>query len=96
MWRNALAATALTVIALVIAAFNSVDYLIPYKRLLFAVYWKSMIVYILVLSVNLFVFWKMLAVHFLLKRTGSKLGHVRKQLRDGSIPGELADRLARQ
>lgn len=94
MWRNALFATAATLMGFVLVLFSQVDFLIPYKRLLVHYYWQEAAIYFGLLSLNLFAGYMALTRKLLLKDTGRKLAHLEKQLREGNIVHELSDRLS--
>jgi hypothetical protein len=93
MWRNALFATAATLMGLLLLIFSQLDFLIPYKRLLLHHYWQESAVYLALLSLNLFAAYMALTRKLFLKDTGRKLAHLEKQLRQGSLVHELSDRL---
>jgi hypothetical protein len=93
MWRNALFATAATLMGLLLLIFSQLDFLIPYKRLLLHHYWQEAAVYIAFLSLNLFAAYMALTRKLFLKDTGRKLAHLEKQLRQGGLVHELSDRL---
>lgn len=94
MWRNALFATAATLVGFLMLLFSQLDFLIPYKQLLVNHYWQEAAVYFAILGVNLFAAYMSLTRKLLLKDTGRKLAHLEKQMREGSIVHELSDRLS--
>ena len=93
MWRNALFATAATLMGIALAIFASIDFLIPYKRLLLHYHGRDMAIYAGLLTVNLFALYFLVTRKLLLKNTGERLSHVAKELRDGRLSLELSDRL---
>jgi hypothetical protein len=94
MWRNALFATAATLMGLLLLIFSQFDFLIPYKRLLLHHYWQEAVAYITLLSLNLFAAYMALTRKLFLKDTGRKLAHLEKQFRQGGLVHELSDRLS--
>lgn len=96
MWRNALFATAATMLALSMALMGSVDYLIPYKRVLLYVHGQNIAVFALMLAVNLYAFYFWATRKLLLKDSGRKFSHIEKQVREGNIFHELSDRLSKE
>ena len=94
MWRNALFATAATLVGIALAVFSQVDFLIPYKRLLIREHTADLFIFTAMLAVNLFAGYAWLTRKLLLKDTGRKLAHIEKQLREGNIAHELSDRLS--
>lgn len=94
MWRNALFATAATLMGILLLLFSQLDFLIPYKRLLAHHYWQEAAVYFGLLAINLFAGYLALTRKLLLKDTGRKLLHLERQLRAGSIVHELSGRLS--
>lgn len=94
MWRNALFATAATLMGIALAVFSQIDFLIPYKRVLVVQHGFGLAVYTGMLAVNLFALYAWITRKLLLKDTGRKLAHVEKQLREGNIVHELSDRLS--
>jgi len=96
MWRNALFATAATMMGLALVIFASVDFLVPYKRLLVQEHGRDMIIYACLLAVNLFAGYMVLTRKIMLKDTGRKLQHIEKQMREGNVVYELSDRLSQE
>lgn len=94
MWRNALFATASTLLGIGLAVFSQIDFLIPYKHVLVERQGFNLAVFTGMLAINLFAFYALLTRKLLLKDTGRKLAHLEKQLREGNIVHELSDRLS--
>ena len=94
MWRNALFATAATLLGIALAVFSQIDFLVPHKRVLLRDHSGNLALFTALLGVNLFAGYAWLARKLLLKDTGRKLSHVEKQLREGNIVHELSDRLS--
>jgi len=93
MWRNALVLTTTVLVAFVLAAIMQLDFLLPYKHYLLAEYGQSIMIYLTLLTVNLFVLFFWITRKLLLKDTGRKLVHLEKQLQAGEVARDLSDRL---
>jgi len=93
MWQNALFATLATLMGLLILLFSQLDFLIPYKHVLLARYTVAFSVIVVLLGINLFAFFFLATRQLFLKDTGRKLAHMEKQLRAGTVAGELSERL---
>jgi hypothetical protein len=94
MWKNAIVATTLVLMGILIALAGTLDFLSPFKSILFHQYGSVIAIYAALLAVNLYAAFFLLTRFVFLKDTGKKLVHLEKQLRDGSIPHDLGDRLA--
>ncbi len=75
--------------------FRSSGFLSPYKTLLLQKYRWPVGIYAALLAVNLYAAFFLLTRKLFLKDIGTKLVHLEKQLRDGSIPHELSEQLTR-
>lgn len=93
MWKNSLFATASILFGVAVLLLGQLDFLAPYKDLLWQQYALPIGLYGLMLSVSLYAFFFLMTRKLFLKDTGRKLVHLEKQLRDGSLPHELGDRL---
>jgi hypothetical protein len=93
MWKNAIVATTVVLMGILIALAGVLDFLSPYKSVLFHQYGGAIAIYFTLLAVNLYAGFFLLTRFLFLKDTGKKLVHLEKQLRDGSIPHDLGDRL---
>ena len=95
MWKNSLFATASVLFGIVVLLLGQLDFLAPYKHLLWHRYALPIGIYALMLSVSVYAFFFLLTRKLFLKDTGRKLVHLEKQLRDGSFPHELGQQLSR-
>ncbi len=95
MWKNAVVATVTLLFGIVIALFGALAFLAPYKTVLLHKYGWAVGIYAGLLAVNLYAAFFLLTRKLFLKDTGTKLVHLEKQLRDGSIPHELTEQLTR-
>jgi len=93
MWRNALVLTTTVLVAFVLAAIMQLDFLLPYKHYLLAEYGRAILIYLSLLTANLFALFFCLTRKLLLKDTGRKLVHLEKQLQAGEVARDLSDRL---
>jgi hypothetical protein len=96
MWRNALFATAATLMGLGTIMLTFLDYLIPYKRVLFQTHGVRMAVFSMLLAINLYAFYFVVTRKMLLKDSGRKFSHIEKQVREGSVFHELSERLSEE
>ena len=96
MWKNALFATVALLMSFVLTLFGQLDFLAPYKTLLLHQYGWMIGLYFGLLAVNLYAVFFLLTRKLFLKDTGTKLVHLEKQLRDGSLPHELGQQLSRE
>jgi len=95
MWKNAIVGTVTLLFGLLLFLFGALDFLAPYKTLLLHQYARPIAIYGGLLAVNLYAGFFLLTRKLFLKDTGTKLVHLEKQLRSGSIPHELAEQLNR-
>jgi len=94
MVANALFATTVICLAILIYLLQECQFLIPYRALLFEKYGSVIAVFGLALFINLFAAVYLVSRKVFLKDTGKKLAHLEKQLRSGpSISEELSRRL---
>jgi len=96
MWKNSLAGTVILLFGLVLGLMGQLDYLAPYKSTMFHKYGWPIGLYAGLLAVNLYAAFFLLTRKLYLRDTGTKLVHLEKQLRDGSIPHELSQQLSRE
>lgn len=90
-----LAAMALLLIAFVL--MGELSFLAPYKRLIAADYLWTIAAVAIVLFLNLFATFYLIARALFLKETGRKLAHVEKQLyTTDTVVRDLSERLARE
>ena len=94
MWKNAMVATAVLLMGVLIVLAGQLDFLAPYKLVLLQQYGCVIALYLGLLAVNFYAFFFLLTRKLFLKDTGQKLVHLEKQLRGGSLPHEIGDRLA--
>jgi hypothetical protein len=88
MIANTLILTIAILLALGFWLMGELKFLIPYKGLLLHQYAAVILIYIAVLSLNLFALLFAINRRFFLKDTGRKLSHLDKQLHvgDGELP----------
>ena len=96
MWKNAIVGTVTLLFAMVLGLFGALDFLAPYKSVLLRRYGWPIGIYASLLAVNLYAAFFLATRKLFLKDTGTKLVHLEKQLRDGSIPHELSQQLSRE
>jgi drug/metabolite transporter (DMT)-like permease len=94
MWKNALFWTAYTLIGTVFVLAMQLDFLIPFRKLIYYRYLPEIGVFAGLLAINSYALYFILARKILLKDTGSKIVHLERQIRDGSLPHELGDHLS--
>jgi hypothetical protein len=88
---------AMVLLLLVFWLLGAVEFLAPYKRVIFAQYLWVIVGAGVVIFVNLFALAYALNRSLFLKDTGRKLAHVERQLGTGdTIARDLSDRLARE
>ncbi len=95
MWKNAIVATASIVCSALLFLFAALDFLAPYRQVLLHQYGIAIAFYVIGFAVNLYAGFFLLTRKLFLKDTGTKLVHLEKQLRDGSIPHDLGKQLTR-
>jgi hypothetical protein len=94
MLRNTIFAAAVAVLAYGLWLMQSLEFLIPYKRLILARWLPAIGWYFGLLLVNLIALLYHLNRAVFLKDTGRKLAHLERQLRSGSsLSEELSGRL---
>jgi hypothetical protein len=79
MWRNAFIATVTVLVGLAIVVLSRLDFLAPYKRVIFARI-VPIGIYVGLLAINLFAGFVWLTRKLLLKETGRKLAHLERQM----------------
>jgi hypothetical protein len=96
MIANSAFLAAMTLMLIVFALMGELEFLVPYKRLIFTRHWVVIVGSGVVLFINLFAFFYLAGRGLFLKETGRKLAHVERQLRTGdSIVRDLSERLAK-
>ena len=93
MWKNAIVATVTLILSGMLFLFGALDFLSPYKQVLLHQYGLAIGLYVVLVGVNLYAAFFLLTRKLFLKDTGTKLVHLEKQLRDGSIPHDLGVQL---
>ncbi len=93
MWKNAIVATLTLMFSGVLFLFGALDFLSTYKQVLLQRYGFGIGLYLVLVGVNLYAAFLLLTRKLFLKDTGTKLVHLEKQLRDGSIPHDLGVQL---
>lgn len=97
MIANSAFLAAMTLLLLAFWLLAAVDFLAPYKRLIFGQHLWLIIGAALVVFVNLFALAYSLTRRLFLKDTGRKLAHVERQLQTGdTVVRDLSDRLERE
>ena len=97
MIANAAFLAAMVLLLLAFSLLGPLAFLAPYKRLLLAQYVWVIVGALVLVFVNLFALFYVLARSLFLKDTGRKLAHVEKQLRTGDrIVRDLSDRLTKE
>ena len=94
MWKNALFWTAYTLIGVTFILLVQLDFLVPFRKLIYYRYLPEIGVFMALLGINSYAVYFILARKILLKDTGSKIVHLERQIRDGSLPHELGDHLS--
>lgn len=95
MWKNAIVATVTLLVGIGMFLFGELEFLAPIKAVLLHRYGWMIALYVGLFGVNLYAAFFLLTRFLFLKDTGTKLVHLEKQLRDGSIPHELGEQLSR-
>ena len=94
MVANALLATSVIFLAVAFWLLQELQFLSPYRRLIFERYSEAVLVFAGALFLNIFAAIYLVCRHLFLKDTGRKLAHLDKQLRTGeTISDELTRRL---
>ena len=94
MWKNAVFATVILLFCGVAVLLGYLDFLSPYRDVVLNRYGKFICLYVSLVAVNVYAVFFLLTRTLFLKDTGTKLVHLEKQLRDGSIPHELGRQLS--
>ena len=95
MIANAAFLAAMVLLLLAFSVLGPLAYLAPYKRLIVAQYGGVILAALVIVFLNLFALFYLMARGLFLKETGRKLAHVEKQLRTGdTIVRDLSERLA--
>ena len=97
MIANAAFLAAMVLLLVAFSLLGPLAFLAPYKRLILAEYLWVIVGALVVVFLNLFALFYLIARGLFLKDTGRKLAHVEKQLRTGdTIVRDLSERLARE
>ncbi len=95
MIANAAFLAAMVLLLLAFSVLGPLEFLAPYKRLIAAQYLWVILGALVVVFLNLYALFYLIARGLFLKETGRKLAHVEKQLRTGdTIVRDLSERLA--
>ena len=95
MIANAAFLAAMVLLLLAFSVLGPLEFLAPYKRLIAARYLWVILGSLVIVFLNLFALFYLIARGLFLKETGRKLAHVEKQLRTGdTIVRDLSERLA--
>ena len=95
MIANAAFLAAMVLLLLGFSVLGPLQFLAPYKRLIAAQYLWVILGALVIVFLNLFALFYLMARGLFLKETGRKLAHVEKQLRTGdTIVRDLSERLA--
>jgi len=95
MIANAAFLAAMVLLLLAFSVLGPLEFLTPYKRLIAAQYLWVILGALVIVFLNLFALFYLIARGLFLKETGRKLAHVEKQLRTGdTIVRDLSERLA--
>jgi len=84
MVAQALVLTSLTMMALWTILFGELDFLAPYRDLIVHSYLRVVVLFFAALAVNLFSGFYYVTRVLFLKDTGSKLAHLKRQLRSAA------------
>jgi hypothetical protein len=95
MIANAAFLAAMVLLLLAFSVLGPLEFLAPYKRLIVAQYFWTIVGAFVIVFLNLFALFYLIGRALFLKDTGRKLAHVEKQLRTGdTIVRDLSERLA--
>jgi hypothetical protein len=95
MIANAAFLAGMVLLLLAFSVLGPLEFLAPYKRLIVAHYFWTIVGALVIVFLNLFALFYLIARALFLKDTGRKLAHVEKQLRTGdTIVRDLSERLA--
>jgi hypothetical protein len=96
MIANSAFLSAMVVMLIAFMLMGELEFLAPYKRVIFSRHLDAILGGGLVLFLNLFALFYVAGRSLFLKETGRKLAHVERQLRTGdSIVRDLSERLAK-
>lgn len=96
MIANSAFLAAMVLMLIVFGLIDALEFLAPYKRLIFSRHLDVIVGGAFILFLNLFAFFYLATRGLFLKETGRKLAHVERQLRTGdSIVRDLSERLAK-
>jgi hypothetical protein len=96
MIANSAFLAAMTVLLVVFLVFGQLEFLAPYKRLIFGQYLWTIVGAIVLVFLNLFACFYLAGRALFLKDTGRKLAHVEKLLQTpDTVVSDLSERLAR-
>ena len=97
MMANSAVLAAMVLLLLVMSLLGQLEFLVPYRRVIVEQYFWVLVGTLVVVFVNLFALFYLIARSLFLKDTGRKLAHVEKQLRTGdTIVRDLSARLAEE
>ena len=97
MIANSAFLAAMVLMAVLFLLMDQLEFLAPYKRQIFADYLWVIVGAAVMLFLNLFAAFYLVARGLFLKETGRKLAHVERQLQTGdTIVRDLSERLARE
>ncbi len=95
MIANAAFLAAMVLLLLAFSLLGPLEFLAPYKRLIVTQYVWVIVGSLIIVFLNLFALFYLIARALFLKDTGRKLAHIEKQLRTGdTIVRDLSERLA--
>ena len=96
MIANSAFLAAMMLLLIVFVVFGQLEFLAPYKRLIFGQYLWTIIGALVLLFLNLFACFYLAGRALFLKDTGRKLAHVEKLLQTpDAVVSDLSERLAR-
>jgi hypothetical protein len=96
MIANSAFLAAMMLLLIVFVVFGQLEFLAPYKRLIFGEYLWTIIGALVLLFLNLFACFYLAGRALFLKDTGRKLAHVEKLLQTpDAVVSDLSERLAR-
>jgi hypothetical protein len=96
MIANSAFLAAMTLLLVVFLVFGQLEFLAPYKRLIFGQYLWTIVGAVVLVFLNLFACFYLAGRVLFLKDTGRKLAHVEKLLQTpGTVVSDLSERLAR-
>lgn len=96
MIANSAFLAAMTLLLVVFLVFGQLEFLAPYKRLIFGQYLWTIVGAVVLVFLNLFACFYLAGRALFLKDTGRKLAHVEKLLQTpDTVVSDLSERLAR-